>query len=101
MDTDLQDGKESLKLDANATTLGFAGLAHFNDGENVGYISVEPIFEEVKKEETKAVVNATVVVDPEKGTFDGYEGATQLDNQNLQESDYQLGFIPTVTAKEG
>ena len=95
------EGKESLKLDANATTLGFAGLAHFNDGENVGYISVEPIFEEVKKEETKAVVNATVVVDPEKGTFDGYEGATQLDNQNLQESDYQLGFIPTVTAKEG
>ena len=41
------EGKESIKLDANATSLGFAGLAHFNDGENVGYISVEPVFEEV------------------------------------------------------
>ena len=38
------EGKESIKLDANATSLGFAGLAHFNDGENVGYISVEPVF---------------------------------------------------------
>lgn len=54
------EGRESIKLDANATTLGFAGLAHFNDGENVGYISVEPVFEEVK-EEKAAVVNANVV----------------------------------------
>ena len=94
------EGKESIKLDANATTLGFAGLAHFNDGENVGYISVEPVFEEVK-EEKAAVVNANVVVDPEKGEFEGYDGATKLENNNLQEADYTLGFIPTVTAKEG
>ena len=71
------EGKESIKLDANATSLGFAGLAHFNDGENVGYISVEPVFEEVK-EEKAAVVNANVVVDPEKGEFEGYDGATKL-----------------------
>ena len=94
------EGKESIKLDANATTLGFAGLAHFNDGENVGYISVEPVFEEVK-EEKAAVVNANVVVDPEKGEFEGYDGATKLENNNLQEADYTLGFLPTVTAKEG
>ena len=94
------EGKESIKLDANATSLGFAGLAHFNDGENVGYISVEPVFEEVK-EEKAAVVNANVVVDPEKGEFEGYDGATKLENNNLQEADYTLGFIPTVTAKEG
>ena len=48
------EGKESIKLDANATTLGFAGLAHFNDGENVGYISVEPVFEEVKEEKSSS-----------------------------------------------
>ena len=94
------EGKESIKLDANATSLGFAGLAHFNDGENVGYISVEPVFEEVK-EEKAAVVNANVVVDPEKGEFEGYDGATKLENNNLQEADYALGFLPTVTAKEG
>ena len=94
------EGKESIKLDANATSLGFAGLAHFNDGENVGYISVEPVFEEVKEEKT-AVVNANVVVDPEKGEFEGYDGATKLENNNLQEADDTLGFLPTVTAKKG
>ncbi|MCB8575687.1 LPXTG cell wall anchor domain-containing protein [Dorea formicigenerans] len=94
------EGKESIKLDANATTLGFAGLAHFNDGENVGYISVEPVFEEIKEEKV-AVVNANVVVDPEKGEFEGYDGATKLENNNLQEADDTLGFLPTVTAKEG
>ena len=94
------EGKESIKLDANATSLEFAGLAHFNDGENVGYISVEPVFEEVK-EEKAAVVNANVVVEPEKGEFEGYDGATKLENNNLQEADYTLGFLPTVTAKEG
>ena len=94
------EGRESIKLDANATTLGFAGLAHFNDGENVGYISVEPVFEEVK-EEKAAVVNANVVVDPEKGEFEGYDGATKLENNNLQEANYALGFLPTVTAKKG
>ena len=94
------EGKESIKLDANATSLGFAGLAHFNDGENVGYISVEPVFEEVK-EKKAAVVNANVVVDPEKGEFEGYDGATKLENNNLQEADDTLGFLPTVTAKKG
>ena len=94
------EGKESIKLDANATSLGFAGLAHFNDGENVGYISVEPVFEEVK-EEKAAVVNANVVVDSEKGEFEGYDGATKLENNNLQEANYALGFLPTVIAKEG
>ena len=94
------EGRESIKLDANATTLGFAGLAHFNDGENVGYISVEPVFEEVK-EEKAAVVNANVVVDSEKGEFEGYDGATKLENNNLQEANYALGFLPTVIAKEG
>ena len=94
------EGRESIKLDANATSLGFAGLAHFNDGENVGYISVEPVFEEVK-EEKAAVVNANVVVDSEKGEFEGYDGATKLENNNLQEANYALGFLPTVTAKKG
>ena len=50
---------------------------------------------------TTAVVNANVVVDPEKGEFEGYDGATKLENNNLQEADYTLGFLPTVTAKEG
>ena len=57
-------------------------------------------FEEVK-EEKAAVVNANVVVDPEKGEFEGYDGATKLENNNLQEANYVLGFLPTVTAKKG
>ena len=37
----------------------------------------------------------------EKGEFEGYDGATKLENNNLQEADDTLGFLPTVTAKEG
>ena len=51
------------------------------------------------KEEKAAVVNANVVVDPEKGEFEGYEGATKIENNNLQEANYALGFLPTVTVK--
>ena len=49
---------------------------------------------------TTAVVNANVVVEPEKGEFEGYDGATKLENNNLQEANYALGFLPTVTAKK-
>ena len=59
----------------------------------------------IKKKETVkpevAVANADVVVDLEKGSFDGYEGTAKLENKNLQEADYTLGYLPTVTAKDG
>ena len=54
-----------------------------------------------KNEEEVAVANATVVIDSNEGSFEGYEGATELHNENLQEAEYNLGFLPTVVAKDG
>ena len=30
-----------------------------------------------------------------------YYGATELSNENLQDTDYTLGFLPTVVANDG
>ena len=96
----LVNGKEEGFWSADAKTFGITGLAHFPEGDDKGYIVVTAQFKEVK-EEKAAVVNANVVVDPEKGEFEGYDGATKLENNNLQEADDALGFLPTVIAKEG
>ena len=96
----LVNGKEEGFWSADTKTFGITGLAHFPEGLNEGYIVVTAQFKEVK-EEKAAVVNANVVVDPEKGEFEGYDGATKLENNNLQEADDTLGFLPTVIAKEG
>ena len=92
-------GEEKGHWDANAKTFGVAGLAHFPEGSDKGYVTVTAQFKEVKPE--VAVANADVVVDLEKGSFDGYEGTAKLENKNLQEADYTLGYLPTVTAKDG
>ena len=48
-----------------------------------------------------APVSATVMIDPNEGYFEGYDGASTLNNENLQEADYTLGFLPTVVANDG
>ena len=60
-----------------------------------------PRFEKVEETPAEAVANAYVVIDSTEGSFEGYEGATQLDNENLQDSKYNLEFLPTVVANEG
>ena len=74
----------------------------FRVGDNapMAYMELTERAEAVEevKEEKAAVVNANVVVDPEKGEFGGYDGATMLAINNLQEADYTLGFLPTVSA---
>ena len=92
-------GEETGHWDADAKTFGVTGLAHFPEGSNEGYVTVTAQFEEVKPE--VAVANANVVVDPVKGSFDGYDGATTLNNEHLEEADYTLGYLPTVTANDG
>ena len=92
-------GEETGHWDADAKTFGVTGLAHFPEGSNEGYVTVTAQFEEVKPE--VAVANANVVVDPDKGSFDGYDGATTLNNEHLEEADYTLGYLPTVTANDG
>ena len=98
----LVEGKETLHLDANATTLGICGLAHFPEGSDIGYISAEPVFEEVETPvEPAEPMSATVVINPEMGSFEGFDGATELHNENLQDADYTLGFLPNVIAEAG
>ncbi|MGO5422257.1 InlB B-repeat-containing protein, partial [Mediterraneibacter faecis] len=85
-------GETILDLGTDASSIAF------NYGVADTY-TVTAKFEEVKPE--VAVANADVVVDLEKGSFDGYEGTAKLENKNLQEADYTLGYLPTVTAKDG
>ncbi|MGN9060334.1 MucBP domain-containing protein, partial [Mediterraneibacter faecis] len=80
----LVNGEDEGHWDADAKTFGVTGLAHFPEGSNEGYVTVTAQFEEVKPE--VAVANADVVVDLEKGSFDGYEGTAKLENKNLQEA---------------
>ena len=95
-------GADVIEWDADATTFGVTGLAFFAEGSNVGYASVEAVFE---KEEEPApetrTVNVYFAVDPEKGSFPAYAPSTVVSFENLDEfSDQQLE-IPAVEAKEG
>ena len=92
------EGAETGAWDADAKTFGVTGLAHFPEGSNIGYATITAQFAEV---ETTKVVNATVVTDLKKGYFKGYEGTKELQNNNLQERDYSLDFIPEVVANDG
>ena len=95
------EGAETQNWDADAKTFGVTGLAHFPEGSNgvADDYTVTAVLE--KNEEEVAVANATVVIDSVAGSFEGYEGATELHNENLQEAEYNLGFLPTVVANEG
>ena len=95
------EGAETQNWDADAKTFGVTGLAHFPEGSNVGYVTITPEFEKVEETPAVAVANATVVIDSVAGSFEGYEGTTELHNENLQEAEYNLGFLPTVVANEG
>ena len=95
-------GADVIEWDADATTFGVTGLAFFAEGSNVGYASVDAVFE---KEEEPApetrTVNVYFAVDPEKGSFPAYAPSTVVSFENLDEfSDQQLE-IPAVEAKEG
>ena len=68
-------------------------MLHFNDGENVGYISVEPVSKKLRKKKKRPIVNANMIVDPKKGEFEGYDGATKLENNNLQR--LMIPWIPS------
>ena len=92
-------GAEEILWDANASTFGIAGLAHFAEGSNVGYASIEAQFEKIP--DVLSPASADIVIDLEKGYFEGWEGVDVLENENLQESDYTLGFLPAVKANDG
>ena len=95
-------GADVIEWDADATTFGVTGLAFFAEGSNVGYASVEAVFE---KEEEPApetrTVNVYFAVDPEKGSFPAYAPSTVVSFENLDEFSDQQFEIPAVEAKEG
>ena len=93
-------GADVIEWDANASTFGVTGLAHFAEGSNVGYATLEAQFEKVP--EVLEEASADIVIDLEKGYFtDWGKDVAVLENDNLQESDYTLGFLPKVTEEEG
>lgn len=87
--------------DANSTTFYVGGLASYAPGSNDGYVTFTAQFKE--KEAAVKVVNAKVTVAKEKGYFEEYgeDGTHETTNNNLQESNYTLGYLPKVVAKDG
>ena len=95
-------GADVIEWDADATTFGVTGLAFFAEGSNVGYASVDAVFEKVEEPapETRTV-NVYFAVDPEKGSFPAYAPSTVVSFENLDEFSDQQFEIPAVEAKEG
>ena len=69
-------GAEEIEWDAEAETFGVTGLAHFAEGSNVGYATIEAQFEEEPEEEKQ--MSADIIIDLDKGYFEGWEGAEEL-----------------------
>ena len=94
-------GEETGHWDADAKTFGVAGLAHFPEGSDEGYVTVTAQFEKAKPEEKEARdVKVTFNVDPEKGEFTDPAGAEYV-NFTIKEDDGEQYLVPTVAAKEG
>ena len=54
-------GAEEIEWDAEAETFGVTGLAHFAEGSNVGYATIEAQFEEEPEEEKQ--MSADIIID--------------------------------------
>ena len=92
-------GADAINWGADAETFGVTGLAHFAEGSNVGYATLEAVFEEVPAEER--TVNVYFNVDPEKGYFTDPEGAEVVSFENLPEFTADQFLAPKVAAKDG
>ena len=80
-------GEETGHWDADAKTFGIAGLAHFPEGSDEGYVTVTAQFEKAEPEEKEARdVKVTFNVDPEKGEFTDPAGAEYV-NFTIKEDD--------------
>ena len=63
------NGNEVGAWDADAKTFGITGLAHFEKGSNVGYLTIAAVY----KAETERTVEVTFSVDPDKGEFEKHD----------------------------
>ena len=95
------EGKESGHWDADAKTFGVTGLANYPKGSNEGYLSIDAIFEAVETEtEVQKTVKVVFSVDPAKGEFPGYDGATTI-HYTIDEYSEEQYLVPEVKAADG
>ena len=91
-------GADVIEWDANASTFGVPGLCYFPEGSDVGYASIEAVFEEVPV--SGKTVEVTFTVNPDYGTFTEYgEGPVTFKNIDVEST--QQFEVPKVTANAG
>ena len=91
-------GADVIEWGANASTFGVPGLCYFAEGSNVGYASIEAVFEEVPV--SGKTVEVTFTVNPEYGSFTEY-GEGPVTFKNIDAESTQQFEVPKVTAKAG
>ena len=95
------NGNEVGAWDADTKTFGITGLAHFEKGSKVGYLTIAAVY----KAETERTVEVTFSVDPDKGEFEKNDlytsPAANVMKLTATEFDGTQYAIPTVKAKAG
>ena len=91
-------GADVIEWGADASTFGVPGLCYFPEGSDVGYASIEAVFEEVPV--SGKTVEVTFTVNPEYGSFTEY-GEGPVTFKNIDAESTQQFEVPKVTAKAG
>ena len=91
-------GTDVIEWGADASTFGVPGLCYFPEGSDVGYASIEAVFEEVPV--SGKTVEVTFTVNPEYGSFTEY-GKGPVTFKNIDAESTQQFEVPKVTAKKG
>ena len=91
-------GADVIEWGADASTFGVPGLCYFPEGSDVGYASIEAIFEEVPV--SGKTVEVTFTVNSEYGSFTEY-GKGPVTFKNIDAESTQQFEVPKVTAKKG
>ena len=91
-------GADVIEWGADASTFGVPGLCYFPEGSDVGYASIEAVFEEVPV--SGKTVEVTFTVNPDYGTFTEY-GEGPVTFKNIDAESTQQFEVPKVTAKAG
>ena len=91
-------GADVIEWGADASTFGVPGLCYFPEGSDVGYASIEAVFEEVPV--SGKTVEVTFTVNPEYGSFTEY-GKGPVTFKNIDAESTQQFEVPKVTANPG
>ena len=91
-------GADVIEWGADASTFGVPGLCYFPEGSDVGYASIEAVFEEVPV--SGKTVEVTFTVNPDYGTFTEY-GKGPVTFKNIDAESTQQFEVPKVTANAG